>query len=235
MIAYPALAQESFLPMQEERPSPRSSNCRDCWIQQKGNGRNKQFSAEGARARRDPQTQRRHGQRPGTHQNRGQVVRQRDRGRVRRERLLGIDAIDTESCAGWLALPRSLHDHGGALRVTSNAHERPGHAETPQPRSTRAAAACAWRSPSPTARAPHARRREAQVRGQPGVRVEEAPGCVAARRVVMSTRACKLLSQSNLASMAFFVFQAASARARLISANFSIDFNVVINKSLCML
>lgn len=40
-------------------------------------------------------------------------------------RLLGLDAIDTESYAGWLAFLRSLRERGasGVLCVTSDAHE----------------------------------------------------------------------------------------------------------------
>lgn len=40
-------------------------------------------------------------------------------------RLLGLDAVDTESCAGWLAFLRSLRERGvdGVLCVTSDAHE----------------------------------------------------------------------------------------------------------------
>ena len=40
-------------------------------------------------------------------------------------RLLGIDAIDTESYAGWLAFLRSLRERGvdGVMCVTSDAHE----------------------------------------------------------------------------------------------------------------
>ena len=42
-------------------------------------------------------------------------------------RLLGLDAIDTESYAGWLAFLRSLRERGasGVLCVTSDAHEGP--------------------------------------------------------------------------------------------------------------
>lgn len=40
-------------------------------------------------------------------------------------RLLGLDAIDTESYAGWLAFLRSLRERGadGVVCVTSDAHE----------------------------------------------------------------------------------------------------------------
>ncbi len=40
-------------------------------------------------------------------------------------RLLGLDAVDTESYAGWLAFLRSLRERGvtGVLCVTSDAHE----------------------------------------------------------------------------------------------------------------
>lgn len=40
-------------------------------------------------------------------------------------RLLGLDAIDAESYAGWLATPRSLHERGvaGVLCAPSDAHE----------------------------------------------------------------------------------------------------------------